>query len=46
MMKYEQVESTNKELTSTNHDLNREISTLRAKVDKCIESLHKKNIEI
>lgn len=45
-MKYEQVDSINKELTNTNHDLAREISILRAKVDKCIESLHKKNIEI
>lgn len=45
-MKYEQVDSINKELTNTNHDLTKEISTLRVKVDKCIESLHKKNIEI
>ena len=45
-MKYEQVESINKELTSTNNDLIKEISLLRTKVDKCIESLHKKNIEI
>lgn len=45
-MKYEQVESINKELTINNNDLTKEISLLRAKVDKCIECLHKKNIEI